>query len=72
VPAVLDRAIQAAMTKILNQIYEPDFMDCSFRSREDRGCHNALATLGMLIYEHKMLTAWEVDIRDFFRTIDHQ
>jgi RNA-directed DNA polymerase len=72
IPTVLDRAIQAAMAQILNQIYEQDFMDSSFGFRQGRGCHNALATLGMLIYEQKMLTALEVDIRDFFGTIDHQ
>jgi group II intron reverse transcriptase/maturase len=71
IPTVLDRAIQAAMAQILNQIYEQDFIDSSFGFRQGRGCHNALATLGMLIYEQKMLTALEVDIRDFFGTIDH-
>ncbi len=72
IPTVLDRAIQAAMAQILNQVYEQDFTDSSFGYRQGRGCHNALATLGMLIYEQKMLTALEVDIRDFFGTIDHR
>jgi RNA-directed DNA polymerase len=29
VPAVIDRAIQAATTLILNEIYEQDFLKCS-------------------------------------------
>ena len=36
VPAVIERAIQAAMAMILNEIYEQDFLKCSFGFRA--GC----------------------------------
>ena len=44
VQAVIDRAIQAAMAKVLNEIDEQDFLKCSFGFRPGLGCHHALAT----------------------------
>ncbi len=37
VPAVIDRAIQGAMAKVLNEIYEQDFLKCSFGFRPGLG-----------------------------------
>jgi RNA-directed DNA polymerase len=72
VPEVIDRAIQAAMTSILNEIYEQDFLVCSFGFRPKLGCHHALATINEIV--HKMGTnyALEVDIRDFFGSLNHE
>lgn len=71
VPEVLDRAIQAAMTKILNEIYEQDFLKSSFGFRPELGCHNALATVRALIGDKGLNYVLEVDIRDFFGSLDH-
>jgi RNA-directed DNA polymerase len=65
VPAVIDRAIQAAMVKILNEIYEQDFLKCSFGFRPGLSCHHALATINEILYRRKMEHVLEVDIRDF-------
>jgi len=72
VPAVVDRAIQAAMAKVLNEIYEQDFLKCSFGFRAGLGCHHALATINELLYRRKMEHALEVDIRDFFGSLSHE
>ncbi len=63
------------MAKILEGIYEQDFLNCSFGFRPRRGCHNALATIhdGLLKgpIKDQLNYALEVDIRDFFGSLDH-
>ncbi len=54
VPAVVDRAIQAAMAKVLNEIYEQDFLKRSLGFRPQLGCHHALATINEILYRRKM------------------
>jgi group II intron reverse transcriptase/maturase len=72
VPAVIDRAIQGAMAKILNEIYEQDFLKCSFGFRKGLGCHHALATINEVLYRQRMENVLEVDIRDFFGSLSHE
>lgn len=71
VPQVIDRAIQRATAVILNEIYEQDFLPCSFGFRPSLGCHHALATIGELVHNRRMNFVLEVDIRDFFGSLDH-
>ena len=71
IPTVLDRAIQAGMTQILSAIYEQEFLPCSFGFRPGIGCHHALATVSKLLHTWKMNFALEVDIRDFFGSLNH-
>jgi group II intron reverse transcriptase/maturase len=72
VPAVIDRAIQAAMTKILNEIYEQDFLKSSFGFRPGLSCHHALATVNEILYRLRMEHVLEVDIQDFFGSLSHE
>lgn len=72
IPAVIDRAIQAAMTKILNEIYEQDFLTCSFGFRPGSSCHHALATVNAILFRFKMEHVLEVDIQDFFGSLSHE
>lgn len=72
IPAVIDRAIQAAMATILNEIYEQDFLKSSFGFRPGLSCHHALATINELLYCRKMNHVLEVDIRDFFGSLSHE
>jgi RNA-directed DNA polymerase len=71
VPAVVDRAIQAAMVKIPNEIYQQDFLKCSFGFRPALSCHHALATINEVLYRRKMEHVLEVDIRDFLGSLSH-
>jgi RNA-directed DNA polymerase len=71
IPQVIDRAIQKGMNMVLSEIYEQDFLDCSFGFRPNRGCHHALATIEELVIKQGMAHALEVDIRDFFGSIKH-
>jgi RNA-directed DNA polymerase len=72
VPAVIDRAIQAAMAKVLNAIYEQDFLVSSFGFRPKLSCHHALATINELVHGMQQNFVLGVDIRDFFGSLNHE
>lgn len=72
IPAIVDRAIQAATAKILNEIYEQDFLKCSFGFRPGLSCHHALATINEILYRLKREQVLEVDIQDFFGSLNHE
>ncbi len=71
IPSVIDRAIQAAMAKVLNEIYEQDFLKCSFGFRPKLSCHHALATINEILYRWEVEHVLEVDIQDFFGSLSH-
>jgi len=72
VPNVIDRAIQAGTAQVLNEIYEQDFLPCSFGFRPGLGCHHALATVSEHLRRWKLNYVLEVDIRDFFGSLSHE
>ncbi|MBK7963768.1 MAG: hypothetical protein IPK04_22745 [Bdellovibrionales bacterium] len=72
IPAVIDRAIQAAMSRILNEIYEQDFLKSSFGFRPGLSCHHASATINEILYRRKAEYVLEVDIQDFFGSLSHE
>ena len=72
IPGYEDKLVQSAITKILNAIYEQDFLDCSFGYRPGRGCHDALKELNTIIEKKKTSYIVDADIRGFFEHVDHQ
>jgi RNA-directed DNA polymerase len=70
IPALEDKIVQQAVKRILEQIYEPAFLDCSYGFRPGRNQHGALDALAMALGGK---TNWvlDADIRSFFDTIDH-
>lgn len=68
---ILDRGIQGAMANVLNHVYEQDFLDSSFGFRPGRSAHNALATLDYSVMKEGHTYLLEVDIKNFFGTINH-
>lgn len=71
VPTILDRGLQKSVATVLECIYEGDFLNCSFGFRPNLGCHQALATLSHGIYQERLIYGLEVDIRDFFGSLNH-
>ena len=49
IPALEDKLVQSALSKILQAIYEQDFIDDSYGFRPKRSCHDALRTLNQTI-----------------------
>ena len=71
IPTIEDKVLQRAVAMVLGAIYEQDFLDCSYGFRPGRSAHAALSTLreGLM----SMGGGWvlEVDIKDFFGTLNH-
>lgn len=71
VPTFEDRVLQRAVSMILDAVYEQNFLDCSFGFRPNRSQHMALETLWQAAGDLEGCWVLEVDIKDFFGTINH-
>lgn len=66
-----DKIVQKMMQKVLEAIYEPTFYDCSYGFRPGRGCHDAIKALQHYLYKHDVEVVIDIDLGNFFGTIDH-
>jgi len=67
-----DKIFQKMMQKVLESIYEPRFLDCSYGFRRGRGCHDAIKALRKYLDRNEVETVIDVDLANFFGTIDHK
>ena len=67
-----DKIVQKMMQQILQSIYEPLFLDCSYGFRPNRSCHDAIKSLHQHLYRHNVSTVIDVDLKSYFDTIDHE
>ncbi|MFD2618621.1 reverse transcriptase domain-containing protein [Terrilactibacillus laevilacticus] len=72
IPEYEDKIVQKGIAKILNSIYENDFLDCSFGFRPYRNCHDALKILNVYIEQRYTNYIVDVDIKGFFDNVDHK
>ena len=72
VPTVADRLLQRAVARILEAVFEADFLDCSHGFRPGRNPHHALQELRVQIVTKKVGQVFEADIRSYFTRINHQ
>jgi len=61
-----DKLVGLALTRVLEQIYEADFLASSYGYRPGRTQHQALDQLGRTIQQQKVSYVVEADIRGFF------
>jgi len=66
IPTLEDKLVQSGLSKILQAIYEQDFIEDSYGFRPKRGCHDALRVLGQTIERRGTQYIVEADIRGFF------
>ena len=66
-----DKLIQKMTQKILESLYEPLFLDCSFGFRPGKSCHNAIQALGHYLLHNEVQTIIDIDLSNFFGTINH-
>ena len=66
-----DKIIQKMMQKILESIYEPLFLECSYGFRPGKGCHDAIKALQNYLYENEAETVIDIDLKNYFGTINH-
>lgn len=71
IPAVEDRIVQRGIKKILEAIFEVDFMEGSYGFRPNRSCHDVLDVLDKAIMSKPIHYVVDMDIEKFFDTIDH-
>lgn len=71
IPAYEDKLVQKALSKILNAIYEEDFLECSFGFRPGRNCHDALRLLGNILDKKDINYIVDTDIKGFFDNVNH-
>ena len=67
-----DKLVQKRMQEILESIYDPIFLDCSYGFRPGRSCHDAIKDLTNHLYKEEVEVVIDVDLANFFGTIDHQ
>ena len=72
IPCFEDKLVQRAIARALEQVYEADFLDCSYGYRPGRTCHQALDALGRTIQRKKVSYVVEADIRGFFDHLNHE
>jgi group II intron reverse transcriptase/maturase len=70
IPALEDKIVQQAARRVLEPIYEAQFIGFSYGFRPGRSQHDALDALAEAI-ARKVNWVLDADIRSFFDTIDH-
>jgi RNA-directed DNA polymerase len=71
IPAIADKVLQRGVAKILEAIFEQDFLGCSYGYRPKRGALDAVRDLSAVLRTGKYQYIVEADIRGFFDNIDH-
>lgn len=71
IPAIADKLLQTAVAKILEAIYEQDFLPCSYGYRPGTGAHRAIRDLSATLRTGRYAVIVEADIKGFFDHIDH-
>jgi group II intron reverse transcriptase/maturase len=67
-----DKLIQGAFQRILEAVYDPIFLECSHGFRPGRSCHTAIKSLRDYLYRNEVETVIDIDLKNFFGTIDHK
>lgn len=70
IPCLEDKLVQAGMVRILQAIYEEDFVEDSYGFRPGRSCHKALRELSWEVEERTINHIVEADIKGFFDNVD--
>jgi RNA-directed DNA polymerase len=71
IAALEDKIVQQTVVRVLNQIYEVDFLGFSYGFRPNRSQHDALDALWVGLMRKKVNWVLDADIRGFFDQIDH-
>lgn len=70
IPATQDKLLQVAVKRILQAIYEQDFLDCSYGSRPNIGALDAVDDLTAKLQFENINYVVEADIKGFFDNIE--
>ena len=70
-PSYEDKLVQGEMANILNEVYEPRFLNCSYGFREKRKAHDVVRFINQTIMKQKVNYVLEADIKGFFDNVNH-
>jgi group II intron reverse transcriptase/maturase len=71
IPSLEDKIVQKGMARIMESIYENEFLDSSYGFRPSKNCHQALKKLNDIIYKQPVNHIIDADIKGFFDNVDH-
>lgn len=71
IPALEDKIVQQAASRLLQAIYEADFLDVSKGYRPKRGAREASQQLREQLFLERVHWVVEADIKGFFDNVDH-
>ncbi len=72
ISTIEDKIVQNALTMVLEVLYEPVFLDCSYGFRRGRSAHDALRTVNAACMRGEVSWVLEADIESFFDSIDRK
>jgi group II intron reverse transcriptase/maturase len=72
IPTIGDKLIQKAVARILEAIYERDFLSCSYGYRPTIGAKVAVKDLSVILARGRYNYILDADLQGFFDHIDHQ
>jgi RNA-directed DNA polymerase len=67
-----DKIVQKQMQRILESIYDPLFLKCSYGFRTGMGCHDAIKDVSRYLYRYDVQTVIDLDIANFFGAISQE
>jgi RNA-directed DNA polymerase len=67
-----DKLVEVALVRVLEQIYEADFLESSYGYRPGRTQHQALDQLGRTIQQRRVNYVVEADIKGFFDHVNQE
>ena len=70
IPCFEDKLVQAGLVRILEAVYEQDFIEDSYGFRPERSCHKALIALSDTVEDNPVNHIVEADIKGFFDNVN--
>ena len=71
IPTVEDKMVQLCITRILEAIWEADFIGTSYGFRKERSCHRAIAAVNNIVTVKPVNYVIDADIKGFFDNVNH-
>ena len=72
IPCLEDKLVQAGLVRILEAVYEQDFINDSYGFRPARSCHKALRALSDTVENKPVNHIVEADIKGFFDNVSQE
>lgn len=67
-----DKLVQEAVRRLLEAVFEPHFYDEMMGFRPNRGCHEAIKELNVMLEKRETNWVLDADIKGFFDHLDHE